>query len=272
MKKLLATVLTLALAAPAFAAPPEAMLVGLVGMVRSVERGYSRAMGTLDPLTLSQPDALEMTDPFVAGGFAPRVPLGASWRLAGQDQDRSVLCLTQAVQDASAWNSAQRGFFQAGLTPADPETCLSAGRVATSPQHYPGVAAARIVLDRRDVPTRTVLPVEPILTGVDANAVTRPGLTLRPFEGQGFAELFIENPLVVLDPGPPEVLRVMGLTNVEVRPGFSYSHNCEDIAPGGACTFRIGYDGQEGDYRVGSLRLEFSNGEVAVIGLLGRTR
>lgn len=272
MRLLLATVLTLVLAAPALAAAPDALADGLTRMARSIKRGHSRAMGALDPLTLRQPDARDLTDPFSFGLFAPRVPTGASWRLSGLDEDQSVLCLTQTVSNASAWGSAQRGFLLARMLPADPQTCELSGEGYSAPQHYPGVVAARKVLDRRNVPNATVLPAEPLVTGVVADAVTRPGLTLRTKEGQGYADLTIQNPLVVLDPGPPQVLRALGLTLVQVRPGFSYSHDCEAIEPGEACTFRIAYDGQDGDYRVGSLRLEFSNGEVAVIGLLGRTR
>jgi hypothetical protein len=256
----------------ATAALESTMSNGLTRLALSVERGYSRAMGVLDPISLLQPDTASMINPFNSGIFPPRVPVGASWRLLVLNEEKTVLCLTQEVFNESSWRATVRGFQLAGLAAVDPESCMQSLEAFASSSRFPTVVAASKLLDRRDIPTASILPDEPVIQGVDESAKTRPGLTLHPFEGLGYTDISIMNPWMLLDTGPPEVIRSLSLTSAQVRPGFALSHNCADIEPGGSCTLRIAYDGQAGDYRVSSLRLLFSNGKVAVIGLLGRTR
>ena len=245
----------------------------LVSTVKTVERGYARAMGTLNAAG-EQPSALTMTNPFVTSPFAPRASAAVSWALTGVDADQTILCVTKTVSNVNDWGLAVKGLSQAGLYSANPSTCEAVASFVPPPA-FPAQLGGIKLLDRRAVPTPTLLPTDPVISGVDGAAVTRPGMELRSADAPGYRDITVFNPATVtgVDPGPPaQVLyRSLSLSAASVRPGFSVSHDCDNVGPDAFCTVRVSYDAGAGDRYPGNLRMVFSNGAVAVISLLGRT-
>lgn len=246
--------------------------------VRGVERGYARVMGTLSNSTHEQPSALGMTYPFGPGAspFAPRVRNDFGWSLAGVNAEQSALCLKVAVRTEAEWNSVLVGMSKSGLAPARAQDCTQLSRFEASPLAFPATIAGVKLLDRRDTPVPTIVPADPQLTGVDAQAITRPGLVVQSFTQPAYKTIGVTNPAVIVGytAGPPSVpiYRRLTLTKVTLRDGFVYNDNCSDVGPNQTCNVQVRYMGTVGDHFPGSLRLEFSNGGVAVIGLLGRTQ
>ncbi|GAB3644738.1 hypothetical protein [Ramlibacter alkalitolerans] len=280
---LLAGALTASSAAPAGAPNPLSFkMVTKQGLdaavishaVKTIERGHARAMGRLSEGTLRQLDALEMADPFEHGPFPPNELPGMTWAMRGIDSDTSLLCVSFRVPSADAWVKALKGLTNVGMSAADANTCSELPGYGVPPAAYPTLITGVKVLDRRDVPLPTVIPEGIRIDGADATAVMGPGVILRSGAQGGYTDLVLTNQAVVLEDGAagePANPR-LSISSVELRPGFGQANDCGELHVGASCRIRLSYDGLAGDYRVGSLRLEFSDGSVAVIGLLGRTR
>ncbi len=238
----------------------------------AVEKAFARRMAALDPGTLQQPSALEPVDLFSSWGFRPRAVAGHDYLVTGVDDNTSALCLRTQVTSAEQWNEVLVALSRKGYGPAD-SACDSLDRYAYAPLTYPASIAGRKLLDRRDVPVKTVVPVYPALSGLDAEAVTRPGLTLPATAGApgGYSAITVFNPFTLLSVGPPPVGLTLNLTSITAREGFDVQHNCSFIFPDSSCTIFVRYGGQHGKAFVGSLQLSFSNGARAIVGLLGTT-
>jgi hypothetical protein len=244
---------------------------------RGIERGYRRSMGALSGSTLEQTSALALTSPFSSSVFAPRARSDVFWSLTGVNADQSVLCLKVTVNTVADWNQALVSVSKAGLSAASAEDCVQLARFPAVPETYPAQIAGVKILDRRDTPVPTVVPSDPQISGVDASAVTRPGLLLNSTATLPASKtIVVTNPEVIVgySPGPPSspLYRRLTLTKVVLRDGFYYDDDCQDVGPNATCNVTVSYAGASGDNFSGSARLEFSNGAIAVIGLLGRTR
>lgn len=239
---------------------------------QSVENAFSRRMAVLSPETLQQPSALELSDLFPAYGFAPRTVAGQGYTLTGLDENQAALCLKRQVTSVEQWNEALVALSSAGYGPAD-ATCVPTVSYAHAPAVFPAVIAGRKVLDRRNVPTKTLVSQYPAIAGVDAAAVTRPGLVLTAPQGSpgSASAITVFNPFTLVSVGPPPVGLTLSLSAISVREGFDVQHNCSFIFPDGTCSIEVRYDGTRGKAYVGSLLLVFSNGARANIGLLGTT-
>ncbi len=235
--------------------------------VRNVERGFARRVAQLSE-ALEQPDAT-MASTWLSGlRFGPRPNSAVSLSLSGLDVNRARLCLAFTAGTVSQWNEVLQRAASLGLTPANGDCSVAAG-FSLAPSTWPATMHVSKTLDRRDVPVATVLPLEPGITGVDAQAVTRPGLTLMASAENGPGEFSI---ITVSNPLPPEGPEgaSLTLTDVAVREGFTVQHTCVDVAPGAQCEVSVRFEGGLSRPHVGSLRLAFSNNAVAIVGLLGR--
>ncbi len=249
---------------------------------RALQAAFLRKYATLDAQA-RQPALANGSDWFPAHGFAPSLA-GLGWSFQPLDANRGALCLTMPAGTAARHAALARAFALAGLAPAASD-CQAASAWPT-----PGASAtvsARRELDRRDVPVATLLPPTGgvTVTGADAQAVTRPGLTLLAASGQSSAAavLTVTNPMryarpdgsscTAQDAGLPETdcaPLASSLTEVSARPGFSVTHTCSSIAAGASCTVSLVYANAGERYLSMPLRLAFSTGEVAAIGVLGR--
>lgn len=283
MNKSMALVVVVLTAFPVVGSAQEMLDVHVRQMVRGVERGYARAMGRLDT-NLRQPSARTLGDPFTLSPFTPRQRPDLSWQLQALDVNRSALCVTAQVSNVAGWNLAIRGFAKAGMQAVTSQECELSGApraYSTAPVSFPANIKGGKILSREDIPVPTVLPqveFDPVFEGVDGTAVSRPGLELLSvsFEGDGYSDIRITNPALVegyTDDVPAQpVYRRLTLSAYEIREGFVLLHDCDLVGPDETCTVKVRYSGAFGDYRVGSLRLTFSTGAKAIIGLLGRTQ
>jgi hypothetical protein len=236
----------------------------LTQTARDVERAFARHAFALDPVTRQKRPAAQTSDLFPMYGATPRAGSGISWQLTPENQENSVLCLAQTVSDLSAWNQAILALNKSGFQPAMPSGCSALSSHPLGPSSYPATIAGRKVLDRRDVPSPTQVPVYPEVLGVDAAAVTRPGLQVSAVTGPGVVTIY--NPYVEVSPGEGTWV---GVNSATARTGFTVGHACTLIAPDTSCDIFVSYDANSGGYRVGQLILNFSNGEVANVGLVG---
>ncbi len=282
----LLAVVGLALAAPAIAHPTgideQRTEMQVARAVRTLQSAFLRKYAALDAEG-RQPALATGADWFPAYGFAPSV-MGLNWSFQPLDTQRGVLCLTMSAATAARHAALSRAFSLAGLAPASsacqPQTGWSAPSAGTT-------VSARLELDRRDAPVATLLPASGgvSLSGVDGLAVTRPGLTLVAPAGQtGTASvLTVSNPMrwthsdgsscTAEDAAAPETdctPLATSLVEVTARPGFAVTHTCTSVAAGATCTVSLTYTNAGERYRSMPLRLAFSTGEVATIGVLGR--
>ncbi len=235
--------------------------------VRQVEAGFRRKTAVLDAQTKEQPSAQALGQLFPAFGFAPLTNTDVSWSLNGMNVDQAVICVGLVTRSVTQWNDITVRMHRMGLTPAT-AGCEAQAQYAHAPQSFPATIRALKLLDRRDTPVPTVLPAHPVVSGVDESAVTRPGLVVT---AGAPAIVTVSNPFVLVNAGPPPVGLTVGLVAAKVRPGFTVEHSCGSLAPDTGCTVMVRYAGTDGSNFPGSLRLEFSNGAVAVVGLLGKT-
>lgn len=232
--------------------------------VHSVEAAFRRKTAVLSESTKEQPSALELGTLFPVHGFAPPSNTNVNWSLTGLTADTAKLCVAMTVSSVTDWNRLLSRLHHMGMKPAD-SACEEVTNFGLAPA-LPATLRAIRVLDRRDTPVPTQLSAYPGIAGADAQAVTRPGLILQAGTP---VTLTVSNPFTLVNPGPPPVGLTVGLTAWSARAGFSVSHNCAAIAPNATCAISVQYTGGHGNSYPGSLRLEFSNGAVAVVGLLG---
>lgn len=230
---------------------------------RDVERAFARYAFALDGALQKRP-AAQSSDLFPAFGATPRSVPGLAWYLTPASADQSVLCVVQSVSNVGDWNQTLVALDRAGLRAASPATCEVRATQALAPASFPAALAGVKTLDRRDVPSPTYLPTYPEISGVDAGAVTRAGLQVSA--SQGPKAVTVYNPYIEVEPG---VGLWVGVDGASSREGFSISHSCAWIAPAESCDVLVSYDASFGDARAGQLRLTFSNGAVANIGLVG---
>jgi len=263
---------------------------------RLLEGNFFKAYANLDLDTLEQPSLSEVASRLSAQAFQPRASAGVTWSVQALNENQAQLCVRVTVEDITAWRRLlQRALRQKWRT-AD-AGCSQAPAVPPSSK---GSAQSFIkIVDRRDIPTATVLPGDPSLDGVPGGAagtppapepapepavtvltsepsvqgrqvfaVNRPALELTA--GAPFTVLTVVNPFVQVTPGPPPVGRVLTLNTLSVRAGFEARHNCTEVAPSASCAIEVRYSGSAGNAYVGSLRGTFSNGARFRVGLLGR--
>jgi hypothetical protein len=228
-----------------------------------VTRAYARHSFELSP-NLEKKLSAVSDDLFPTFGMRPNSGGGITWELTRVSDDRSLLCVKQIVDTVSEWNSGILRFAKNGLSPATPSTCATTNSQGTAPPAFPATLAGVLELDRRDTPSRTVVPNYPVLQGIDATAVTRPALTVSALQGPSTITVF--NPFIEISPG---VGAVVGVTSITTRPEFSIEHNCSEVAAGSSCSISVAYDGSRPAGMAGQLIVQFSTGETANVGLLG---
>lgn len=235
--------------------------------VNSLENAFRRRTAVLASPSKDQVSALELGALFPSYGFAPPLNSNLTWSLTGVSSDVAKLCVGVTVTTTADWNRLVSRLHREGMHPSN-SACEEVARYSLAPAGFPATLHAIRTLDRRDTPVATSLSSYPEITGADAAAVTRPGLLLAAGTP---ATLTVFNPFTLVDAGPLPMGLTLGLTGLSVREGFSVSHTCSEIAPAATCTVTVRYGGGYGPSYPGSLRLEFSNGAVAVVGLLGVT-
>lgn len=227
--------------------------------VYSVERAFARHSAELQSPGLIKRPAAEQSDLFPVYGFEPRASSGLTWGLVRVTDDTSKLCVTATPLTNSSRLTLLRAFSEAKLALAGsdckPTTLALAGSAPT-------ISGIRI-LDRRDTISASLLPAHPVISGVLSPAVTRPALIIK--RGQSM-EFLVQNPYVEVSPGQG---LYVSLTGANIREGFSVSSGCGLVAPGGACTISVAYQGKPGEFLADNLRLEFSTGAVASLGVSG---
>lgn len=251
--------------------PPKSLLAEQVQVTaKTIENAFFRRMASLDPSTFTQATATSMGNLFPQWGFTPVLIPGMSYSVAAVDQDNLAVCIQRVVSNARQWNDALSALSSGGYAGAD-SSCAPLSRSALAPSAFPATISGRKVLNRQEVPVPTKVPAYPVLSGVDAQAITRPGLTLpAPVGSSGaFVPITVFNPYTA---GPDSTGIVLSVTRTSVRTGFTTSlSGCESIAPTGSCTVSVRYDGANGPAYIGNLQMTFSNGAHATIGLLGTT-
>lgn len=225
-----------------------------------LERGFARAMGVLDPVTGYQPSALFGSILFPGDVFKPPSRQGLNWSYTGLDVETARLCVTVSVLNTESWAKAVQGLSAAGLKAAD-SSCQPLNSPTFLPSgQFPALVAGFKLVDRRNIPVPTQLPAYPPIHGVQTESRTLPGLIVKAGESKS---IIVTN---------PSIGGLVILSAVFLRDGFSATNNCQLVLPLGSCTIDVQYNGNQGNKRVGSLRLEFNNGAHAVIGLLGLER
>jgi hypothetical protein len=235
----------------------------------NVDRAFRRRQSAMDPSTGQRPLAPDSLDSLAAYGFVPS-SLNFDISVTALDTARSQVCMALKVRSEVLWRAASRLFTMPGVSRADSQcNVLSPGPLAAQ---WPTTVYAVKLLDTQDVMTRTVLPASPIITGVDGNAVTMPAITLTavPAQWSPAATFYVTNPAPPAIEGQPPA-PALALTAISVRDGFRVDHNCFEIPAQQSCTVSVQYQGSADErFRVGSLRLDFSDGHFAIISLLGR--
>lgn len=267
------TAASAASAAPASAGAAQMVEKTLAAMVErsvvQVRNAFFRRQAVLDETTAERPAAPGHLSALVpAYGF---VPPGETLTLAlsALDTRRSQLCASLLAHSADAWRAAVKGFTRGGMSLASAQ-CQAVGSLAL-PSQWPATVSAVRVFDSEDVPLRTLLPAYPQISGPDPQALTRPSYTLAAAPGQWSAPAVITvyNPRIVLTE-TPLTYQATAVSSADIREGFSVEHTCQFLAADSTCTVSVRYQGVASEpYRVGSLRLTFATGEVAVIGVLG---
>ena len=159
------------------------------------------------------------------------------------------------------------------MQPAGPD-CSPASSFGVMPS-FPAVVNAYKVLDRRDYLIPTVIPDYPAFTGIASQPGILPAITLvAPINGYSNPVTLTITNTATPQPSPtnPGNLQDTGISAITVRPGFIVQHDCATISGNGSCTLSIQYAGAASSFQeVGSLRIDFTTGEWAVISLLGLT-
>lgn len=246
---------------------PQVSDPAVLQYVRTVERGYYRLMGKLKP-DGTQYSSDDARNPFSISPFPPRTDGKLSWVITTLDANRSTMCVRAVVESVEEWNSTLSALVESKLQPAD-ATCGPLAHFSLAPNTFPAPIAGIRTLDRRLVPVPTYVPPEIVLDGVDGGAKTNPGVVLCPALGTGYHDIVVSNPALTSG-GKPAGGR-WGITQLNVSPGFTATHNCTNINRNQLCTVRVAYDPANGDNVAGSLWMYFTTGTHAVTSLLGRT-
>lgn len=262
-------------------APPTPASYTRVWAGAQVERAFARRHAVLDaaghqPLALTSGVGL-----FPEFGFTPPESTG-SWSLQGVNADQSVLCTSTPVRSFAQWSTLLAELVENGMKSAD-SGCAAAAAFA-APTSFPHTVTARKVLDRRDYILPTVVPSYldengdalewPVLGGFPKRAAL-PSITLWANPGQvsAPAAITVFNTPRLIATVPVAQFLETGIVAITVRDGFTAQHTCAVLEGGQTCEIAVRYLGDRAlSQRVGSLRVDFTNGEFAVISLLGLTR
>lgn len=236
--------------------------------VSQVERAFNRRQSQLDTAGLQPAAPGDLAQLFPTYGF---IPTGTrlTFSLTALDALRTQVCARYTATTLEEWRGAVVGFSMKGMSLMDSTCGIAVGQVA--PTAYPANVYALEVLDSQNVPTRTVLPGYPAVSGASSSAVANPSIVLSAIPGQWSdpAVITITNPPVVVSTNPV-TYQTTGIAAITARPGFEITHACSVIAAGDSCNVTIRYQGVASEgHRVGNIRIQFTTGEVAVIGLRG---
>lgn len=234
-----------------------------------VEKAFYRKQSFVNPSTgLRDPAPGALAD---LTGYC-FMPANANFAitLMALDTARSSVCIEMRVKSEALARAAARALAMPGVSRADAQCqAVSASPVPTT---WPASVYAVKVLDSEDALAPTLLPSAPVFSGVSSQAYARPAITLPAAPGQWSqaGTFIVSNPAMPALEGQPPA-PVMSIIKASVRPGFTVEHNCVQVAAQQSCTVAVRYQGTQSElYRVGKLRLDFSDGHFAIVSLLGQ--
>ncbi|MCC5612244.1 hypothetical protein LC612_37375 [Nostoc sp. CHAB 5834] len=262
-----AGLLALALVVPGISwavGPIESQVAhAIVRTAHSVEAAFNRRMAAVNTIDGTQASASEV-QLFPQWGFTPPTNAAMSWSVVSTNEETVQICIARTVQTFKEWSGAVLGFSQAGLK----RTVLGcAGSVPSTqaPAEYPVTVYGAKSLNRYEVMVPTFVPQDFVFDGA-LEKKAQPGAVLWGGEPHEFGILNTE---MVLEEGPPIVYRKLSIVGMHFTPGFSGEHNCVEVEPNESCMATVYYTGSKHD-AVGHVRIEFSTGSYALVGLLAR--
>jgi hypothetical protein len=224
----------------------------------SLKAAFYRKAASLDANGY-RPDLTVNSTLFPQWGFEPSGLGPLTWSAVARSASVLRVCVHRTVSNSAQWNVALGTLLKEGLTPTASD-CLTPTLPPYAPSAFPAVIHGRIDLDAETAPVETTIPPEIGVTNINVGAKALPGLTVSSSAtGVGSKSFSITN-------YQPSALV---LVSAQVREGFTISHDCDVIPAYMSCVVSIQYAGAHGDKYPGYLRLSFSTGIWAGVGLLG---
>lgn len=242
----------------------------VIAVHKAVTNAFQRRMAVLDG-DKNQASTTALGNLFPAYGFAPRVSDSTSWTLTSVNEASARLCIKLKVVNVSQWNSAIDGFRAKGMAPATADCAANGASFAMAPNTFPATIAGIHTLSREDVLVPTMLPSDPQIRDLSSK-LRNPGITLYAQKNQmSPATTFqVYNTPTIVFVGTLPLPRMLSISGISTRAGFSASHNCNNVTSDGLCTISVQFNGTYPNNHVGSLKVTFSNGATMVVGLLGK--
>lgn len=225
-------------------------------------------------------------------GFVLRTNM--SWELNPTSDTRQFrLCVARDARDSSDHDGLLAGVYRAGMVRAGDDECRTAATLQV-PTAYPARVQAYRLLDLRGIAVPTMLPTVPRFTNLMPRS-SLPSAVLRAPAGQWGMPFTIALQLPDL-----QELQAMGLSaqgastqfgrsvpnysekvmlddlSLLAPEDFRVGHDCQVMEAGKSCQIQVAFRGRTdpAEARLAvhdALRLQFSNGAVAFIGLQGLT-